>query len=249
LSLESGVPHFRVALARLQSTNSPEVQLLAGDCPQGARLAVMSGSFNPPTRAHLGLARAALATGRFDRLCFALAVRTINKEQIVGATLEERCAMLAALAGEEPRHAVLATNRGLYLEQAQTIRAAFAPRDLAFVVGFDKIVQILDPRYYADRQAALRDLFARARFLVAPRDGGGREELERLFQQPEQRDYAGRVQFLPLTHLEQQELDLSSTHVRQQLARAEDVSGAVPEVVMPVLRTIHGYTTPAPSDR
>jgi hypothetical protein len=131
---------FRVALARLQSTNSPEVQLLAGDCPQGARLAVMSGSFNPPTRAHLGLARAALATGRFDRLCFALAVRTINKEQIVGATLEERCAMLAALAGEEPRHAVLATNRGLYLEQAQTIRAAFAPRDLAFVVGFDKIV-------------------------------------------------------------------------------------------------------------
>jgi nicotinamide-nucleotide adenylyltransferase len=209
----------------------------------------MSGSFNPPTRAHLGLAQAALATGQFDRLLFALAVRTINKEQIVGATLEERCAMLAALVRDEPRFAVLATNRGLYLEQGQAIQATFAPRDLAFIVGFDKIVQILDPRYYADRDAALRDLFARAHFLVAPRDGGGREALDRLFQQPEQHAYAGRVQFLPLTHMQRQELELSSTHVRERLARGDDVSWAVPEAVVPVLHSIHGYAAPAPGDR
>jgi nicotinic acid mononucleotide adenylyltransferase len=209
----------------------------------------MSGSFNPPTRAHVGLAQAALATGQFDRLLFALAVRTINKEQIIGATLEERCVMLAALVRNEPRLAVLATNRGLYLEQAQAIQAAFAPSDLAFIVGFDKIVQILDPHYYADRDAALRDLFARARFLVAARDGGGREELDRLFQQPQQQAYAGRVQFLPLTHLERQELGLSSTLVRERLTRGEDVSWAVPEAILPVLCTINGYTTPTPSDR
>jgi nicotinamide-nucleotide adenylyltransferase len=241
LSPVSRAQHVRLALARLESNSSPAAQLLAGDCPAGARLAVMSGSFNPPTRAHLGLAQAALATGQFDRLLFALAVRTINKEQIVGATLEERCAMLAALVRDEPRFAVLATNRGLYLEQGQAIQATFAPRDLAFIVGFDKIVQILDPRYYADRDAALRDLFARAHFLVAPRDGGGREALDRLFQQPEQHAYAGRVQFLPLTHMEDQALGLSSTQVRERLAHGEDVSWAVPEAVLPVLGQIAGY--------
>ena len=230
----------------LDPSGPPQVRLLVGDCPPDARLAVMSGSFNPPTRAHLGLAQAALATGQFDRLCFALAVRTVNKEQIVGATLAERCAMLAALVRDEPRLAAAVTNRGLYVEQAQAIQAAFAPRDLAFVVGFDKIVQIVDPRYYADRDAALRDLFARARFLVAPRDGGGREELERLFQQPGQRDYAGRVQFLALTDMEQLELGLSSTRVRELLARGEDVSWAVPAAVAPLLPPIAGYAGARP---
>jgi nicotinate (nicotinamide) nucleotide adenylyltransferase len=247
LSPVSGAPHVRVALARLESTNSPAAQLLAGDCPPRARLAVMSGSFNPPTRAHLGLAQAALATGQFDRLLFALAVRTINKEQIVGATLEERCAMLAALVRDEPRCAVMATNRGLYLEQAQAIQAASAPSDLAFIVGFDKIVQILDPRYYADRDAALRDLFTRASFLVAPRDGAGQGELDALFRQPENRPFAGRVQFLPLTHMEEQALGLSSTSVRERLARGEDVSSAVPAAVAPLLAQIAGYAGDRPS--
>ena len=247
LSPVTGATHFRLALAHLESSSSPTAQLVSGDCPPGARLAVMSGSFNPPTRAHLGLAQAALATGQFDRLLLALAVRTVNKEQVVGATLAERCAMLAALVRDEPRLAAVVTNRGLYVEQAQAIQVAFAPRDLAFIVGFDKIVQIVDPRYYADRDAALRELFARARFLVAPRDGGGREELDRLFQQPEQRDYAGRVQFLALTHMEQQELSLSSTQVRERLACGDDVSWAVPAAVAPLLARIAGYAGEQPS--
>lgn len=220
----------------------PAARLLVGDCPPHARLAVVSGSFNPPTRAHLGLAQAALATGHYDRLLFALALRTINKVQMVGATLDERCAMLAVVAEQEPRFAVIATNRGLYLEQAQAIQAAFAPQDLTFIVGYDKIVQIVDPRYYLDRAAALSDLFARARFLVAPRDGGGREELDLLFRHPELQEYAGRVQFLPLTDMEEQELRLSSTQIRERLARGEDVAWAVPKAVLPVLARIDGYT-------
>ncbi|HEV7215203.1 MAG TPA: nicotinate-nicotinamide nucleotide adenylyltransferase [Chloroflexota bacterium] len=232
----------------LDPEGPPQVRLLAGDCPPRARLAVMSGSFNPPTQAHLGLAQAALATGQFDRLLLAMAVRTINKEQIVGATLEERCAMLAALVRDEPRLAVLATNRGLYVEQAQAIQASFAPSDLAVIVGFDKIVQILDPRYYADRDAAMRDLFARARFLVAPRDGGGRGEIDALFRLPENRRFAGRVQFLPISNLEEQTQRLSSTQVRALLARGEDVSWAVPAAVEPLLAQIAGYIEDRPAE-
>ena len=229
------------ALGLLDPQGPPQVRVLAGDCPSKERLVVLSGSFNPPTRAHVGLAEAALATGQFDRLLFALAVRTINKDEVVGATLAERCGMLATVVNSEPRWAVVGSNRGLYLDQAIAVHAAFSPRDLAFVVGFDKIVQILDPRYYADRDAALRELFARARFLVAPRDGDGLVDLERLFGKPEHRAYAERVQFLPLSRLQEQEQRLSSTTIRQLLARGEDVAWAVPEEIRPILERINGY--------
>ena len=42
---------------------------------------------------------------------------------------------------------------------------------LVFLVGFDKIVQIFDPRYYDDREDALRQLFSVASFAVAPAGG------------------------------------------------------------------------------
>lgn len=234
---------FRDMLTFLDAEGPPAARLLAGAAPRGARLAVMSGSFNPPTRAHVGLAHAALAGGDVDRLLFALAVRTIDKERIIGAPLAERCALLASLVAEEPRFGAVACNRGLYLDQAIAIGAAFAPRDLAFVAGFDKIVQILDPKYYADRAAALHHLFTLARFLVAPRDGAGAAELALLFAQPENRPYAERVRFLPLSALEGREQRLSATLVRAALARGEDVAWAVPPAILPALRRTDAYRT------
>ena len=38
--------------------------------------------------------------------------------------------------------------------------------ELTLLVGYDKVVQILDPKYYDDRDAALHELFALARLLV-----------------------------------------------------------------------------------
>lgn len=234
---------FRESLGSLDAARPPEARLLAGTSPRGARLAIMSGSFNPPTRAHVGLAHAALAGGDVEYLLFALAVRTIDKERIIGAPLAERCAMLASLVAEEPRFGAVTCNRGLYLDQAIAIGAAFAPRDLAFVAGFDKIVQILDPKYYADRAAALQHLFRLARFLVAPRDGAGAPELEALFARSDNRPFAERVRFLPLSALEAREQRLSATLVRAALARGEDVAWAVPSAILPALRRTDAYRT------
>lgn len=229
------------ALAGLAPDGPLEARLIAGSCPAGAALAVLAGSFNPPTRAHVGVAEAALAAGRFDRVLFTIAVRTIDKEHAAGASLAERFAMLAALVAAEPRFVAVACNRGLYVDQAEAIQAAFAPADLAFVVGYDKIVQILDPKYYVDRDAALRRLFAAARFLIAPRAGAGEQKLQQLFAQPENQPYADRISYLPLDTLAAAERALSSTHVRELLARGEDVSAAAPPAVLPVLRQISAY--------
>ena len=68
--------------------------------------------------------------------------------------------MLAMLAKTRSNVGVVLCNRGLYVEQAEALRQRIlAPgQELVFVVGFDKIQQIVDPRYYADRDASLNRL-------------------------------------------------------------------------------------------
>ncbi|MBI4507281.1 MAG: hypothetical protein HY691_17250 [Chloroflexi bacterium] len=183
--------------------------------PAAARhLAALPGSFNPPTAAHLALARAARRAG-CDAVVLVLSTRTVAKELPTGLLLEDRLLLLAELARRPVRVApgaaqgarwatpaalcVAAVNRGLYVDQAALLRATWpeaAP--VAFVVGFDKIVQIFDPRYYADRDAALDALFARASFLVAPRDEHDARDLVALLARPENRRFADGVRFLPL---------------------------------------------------
>jgi hypothetical protein len=72
-------------------------------------------------------------------------------------------------------------------------------------------VQILDPRYYDDRDAALRRLFALASFLVAPRGDADADELAALMRRPENAPFAASVRPLPLSEVYR---DQSSTRVR-----------------------------------
>ena len=162
-------------------------------------LGLLPGSFNPLTVAHTALARAALASGSVKRVLFTLSTHTVDKEIVTGAALEDRLMVLQLATEEDRRLGVLVVNRGLYVEQAEAVRAMTpAPRELVFVVGFDKIAQIFDPRYYQDRDAALRRLFGLASFLVAPRGDAGAAELAALLERPENRPFADAVRPLEL---------------------------------------------------
>lgn len=90
------------------------------------------------------------------------------------------------------------TNRGLYVEQANAARAAFPDvTNLYFVVGYDKIEQIFDARYYADRDAALTELFSLAKLLAAPRASHEAADLDRLLNRPENRAFQANIQLIP----------------------------------------------------
>jgi nicotinic acid mononucleotide adenylyltransferase len=191
---------FRRALAGLDPTGPPAAVQVCGPSVRAARrLVAVAGSFNPPHVAHFALLDAGIADCDAGAGAFVLSVRTVDKERPTGMLLEDRlwllCHDLAAAAGTAgaPRGCV-ATNRGLYVEQAAALRALCPPLDdLVFVVGYDKIVQIFDPRYYVDRERALDALFAAARFLVAPRDSSTNRDLAALLDVPENRRYAARV--------------------------------------------------------
>ncbi|MCL4544907.1 MAG: hypothetical protein M1118_09985 [Chloroflexi bacterium] len=238
---ERRLDRFRSALADLDVSGPPEAVLLAGASAPGLRLAVLAGSFNPPTAAHLHLADLALTSGSYDAVCFSLAKLTVDKEQITGAPYAERLLLLSLLTDLDARLGLILVNRGLYVEQAEAIRRALRPASLTFLVGFDKIVQIFDARYYTDRDAALRAFFAQAGVAVAPRAGAGDRELAALLKSPENRKFAGAVTLLTGPGLPLADQQLSSTQVRERLARGEDIAEMVPAAILPLLRASSSY--------
>ncbi|WP_052888383.1 hypothetical protein [Thermogemmatispora carboxidivorans] len=213
--------------------------------PRG-HIIVFPASFNPPTTAHLALLHQVQEQSGADVLVYAaLSKQIVDKEHVERPTLLDRLVLLQQLLQHKlPGVGLLLFNRGLYVEQAEAVHRSFPEVSrLTFLVGFDKIIQIFDPRYYRDRDAALHQLFRLAHLLVAPRGSNGEEELRALLAQPENRQFAGAVQALPF---DPSYRDISSTRVRQNpAAHARDV----PREVWHFIEETHAYEAPAAPDR
>lgn len=183
------------------------------------RVGLFAGSFNPLTRAHLAVAEAARQVAALDAVVWAISAVTIDKERVQRASIPDRLAQLDAFARTTPADVAAIINRGLYVEEAEALRSRLAGDALVFsLVGFDKIVQIFDPRYYADRDGALRELFALAHILVAPRDDLGADALAGLLARPENREFAPSVQYVPV----------SPEHTHDSSSEARTLAAALP---------------------
>ncbi len=214
-------------VAALDATDTPRVVEVAGASPAGMRrVAVFSGSFNPLTRAHVELVQAAMRTQRFDGVLWSFSRFSIDKEQVTRAPLSSRIAVVEALASHDSRTGIILSNQGLYADQARALRSQYPIiRELTFLIGFDKLVQIVDPHYYDDRAVALRELFTESDLLVAPRGHDDQATLARLFSDPALALWLPHVHMIPFA----EELrDLSSTEVRAMIARHEDIGHIVP---------------------
>lgn len=166
--------------------------------PAARRVGLLASSMNPLTRAHVALADAAREAGRLDALCWVATTVTIDKERVERATLADRL-VEAQLYAKATGDGLLLLKGGLYVDQARAAHQLLAPEaEMALIVGFDKIVQIFDPHYYSDRDAALRELFAEAELLVAPRQGYAEADLRALLARPENQPFAGRVRYCAL---------------------------------------------------
>jgi len=243
------IRRFRIIqslLNRLDPDVQPQALILPGSPAPTGSIVVFPGSFNPPTNAHLAMLRQAQ---RFEQLrgtgpvsagsvvYAAISKRTTDKERVERPLLVDRIALQeTVLQHHTPGVGIMLFNLGLYVEQAEGIRSAFpGVMTLYFLVGFDKIAQIFDARYYTDRDAALRELFALAELLVAPRAGSGEEELRKLLDAPQNRQFARHVHLLPL---DAQYRDISSTDIRQDFAAHRQ---DVPPEVQRFIRETHAY--------
>jgi nicotinamide-nucleotide adenylyltransferase len=205
-------------IIQVSTTTEPRSTIVAA--PHGATtntrpLLLLPGAFNPPTIAHLALARASLHAVPGARFFFTLGTTTLNKEQIERASLLDRLLLLDQSARRTGDLGVLLTNQGLYVEQAAAARTAFpTTSDLFFVVGYDKIEQIFDAHYYQDRDAALRELFSLAQLLVAPRAGHEAADIAALLNRPENHPFQAAIRLIPLPDDYRQ---VSSSQIRAML--------------------------------
>jgi nicotinamide-nucleotide adenylyltransferase len=230
-------------LDRLDPEAPPQALIVPGSPTPEGNIIVFPGSFNPPTTAHLALLEQAWQYARAHgpmHIYAAISKHTTDKESVQRPLLLDRIILLETLLRHRVRHTgIMLFNRGLYVEQAEGVHDAFPQvTKLYFLIGFDKIVQIFDPRYYNDRDRALHELFALAEFLVAPRGEAGSASLTELVDQPANRQFARHIHALPLSAAYR---DISSTGIRQSpTAHAWEV----PPEVLRFMRETHAYEEP-----
>lgn len=221
---------FREILERLNPDDPPRAELIDSNRGfESTRIGILSGSFNPPTLAHIELARRAKQNFKIDHILFTVSRVIIDKERVEGLSLEDRLLLLSLIAEEEGSTSVAAVNRGLYFEHAKAFRSLLGNKSwIYFVVGMDKVIQIFDPRYYQDRDAALKGLFTEAQLIAAARSSWGREDLVQLLGREENRPYEDRIFSLTLP----EELrGLSSSQLRTVVAKGGSVGGQLPKAV------------------
>jgi nicotinic acid mononucleotide adenylyltransferase len=230
-------------LDRLDPQAPPQALVVPRSPTPEGKIIVFPGSFNPPTIAHLALLKQARQFAREHgpmHVYAALSTHITDKERVERPLLLDRITLLETVLRKHARHTgIMLFNRGLYVEQAVAVHSAFPQvSDLFFLIGFDKIVQIFDSRYYEDRDLALHELFELADFLVAPRAESGAEELSKLLDRSENRLYAGHIHALPLSAAYR---DISSTRIRQSYTAYEQ---EVPPEVSRFIRETHAYEPP-----
>lgn len=116
------------------------------------RVLILDSSFNPPTKAHTSLLKTSLAhypKNYFDATLLLLSTKNVDK-QLTGASVLQRVEMMQLTAADYPHAAVGLTTHGKFVDKASCIQGCYPdiPLELYFIMGYDTITRLLDPKYY-----------------------------------------------------------------------------------------------------
>lgn len=187
------------------------------------RLGILAGTFNPPTVAHLALARA--ARQHVDEVLFALP-RSFPHKTYEEAAFEQRLRMLEAALADEPHYSIAATEGGLFIEIARECRAAYPPGvELYFICGRDAAERIVNWDY--GRPGAIEEQLAEYQLLVAPRRG--------VWQPPVALSHRIHSLALPPGYDE-----VSATEVREGIRQGRPWRHLVPGPIVELVEQIYG---------
>jgi nicotinic acid mononucleotide adenylyltransferase len=151
-------------------------------------------------------------------------------KKLYGATLEDRLLMLELFAAQRMGTSVAFSSHGLFLDKALALRKVYPHgSELYFVVGFDTIVRLFDPRYYEDRDDALDSLFSMSHFLVGNRGGEDEVSVQNLLNIPRNRKYAGYIETIRISP---RAAAISSTEIREKKERNEELGSTAPHVIV-----------------
>lgn len=149
-------------------------------------LYVLDSSFNPPTKAHLTLARQALLKDKGEkpaRMMFLLATVNADKKP-KPADFEDRLVMMSLMAhdvvtefGDQKVEVdVAVTKKPFFMDKAACIVEAgiYGDAQQVHLTGYDTIVRIFNPKYYPEDQKlkVLEPFLSKHRLRVCYREDG-----------------------------------------------------------------------------
>ena len=221
---------------RLDPTASPRIELVHRAEPpiseRGKKLGIFSGSFNPLTLAHTKMIEDTITEYQLDELLLLLAKANVDKG-VFGLPLAARLLTLERYTKIREKFSVGVSSHGRYIDKVTALKAILpAETEFHFIVGYDTLVRIFDPKYYTDFHAELGELFIEARFIVANRGESDIQTIESFLNQPEIRRYIPYVSCLLLPDVYAY---MSSTEVRELLKRGESIEHLVPSSILTML--------------
>lgn len=198
--------------------------LYRGAANSTGKVALFPGAWNPPTLAHVEIARA--AREQADEVIWVLP-RAFPHKDFEGAGFDARARMLVMLAenGHSAGFSVAVSEAGLYIGIADEAREFFGPEvDIALVCGRDAAERIATWDYGVP--GVFDELLRRYRLLVAARHG----EYEPAGH------HSDRIARLDM---EMGWDEVSSSEVRRRIARGEDWRGLVPPVLAGMIADLY----------
>ncbi len=204
----------------------------AGIGKRAGHLLCLSASFNPLTVAHIWLIQEAARIFSPDEVLLVLGRTNVDKP-VEGFPLERRLSLLARFVEPRPTFSVAACSHGRFVDKAETIQHHYpAETRLAFILGFDTLVRLFDPKYYADLNTSMSALFDASEFIAANRAPDSPEAVASFLARSEVTPYAHRIRMI---RLPPEIAAMSATAVRDRLERGEPVTDLVPPEIQPLL--------------
>lgn len=193
------------------------------------RIGIFGGTFDPPHIGHLALARAALEQLELDEVLFLPANRNPLKSKKTATNGKHRLGMVEALVRNEPQMAVsdMELTRGGTSYTVDTLGElqVVQPADYWFIMGADSLKGLAD---WKNPHRLLR----LARLAVALRPPI--MDSDALARVPE--EFRSRIDVLTMPPM-----DVSSTDLRERLARNQSVNPSIPPDVLKYISTNQLY--------
>ena len=93
-----------------------------------------------------------------------------------------------------------AVAQGRFVDKMRAIHRSYpAGIRLIFLLGFDTLVRLFDPKYYTDREASLSALFDGSECVVGNRAPEPPEVVDAFLARPEVSPFAGRIRLVQLS--------------------------------------------------
>jgi nicotinic acid mononucleotide adenylyltransferase len=191
------------------------VELIKEPGAIGQALALLPGTFNPPTRAHVDMARAALAFA--DAVLFVLP-REFPHKNWFGASFEQRVNMLQRVSAADQRLGIAISDGGLYIEMAREAQSLFRGARVELILGRDAAERIANWDY--GEPGVFERLVSEFPLRVAPRCGRF-EDAEQLELPPDCES-------------------ISATDVRRRIESREAWEHLVPAEIVELVSEIYG---------